>query len=147
MLLSQRHHGQMNRGKFPLHFKGYLLYTAATQNTKWYSLTLEWMLKEDFYYQLIKQTQNKVGNSAPQLHMVGQVLIQKLLTIQDCNGWTNGPTNLLTYRPTQQGVVTYLQLKICRDQNFLSISSGFPLHLDSVAGCYGANHLINRGTD
>ena len=44
MLLSQRHHGQMNRGKFPLHFKGYLLYTAATQNTKWYSLTLKWML-------------------------------------------------------------------------------------------------------
>ena len=46
MLLSQRHHGQMNRGKFPLHFKGYLLYTAATQNTKWYSLTLEWMLSD-----------------------------------------------------------------------------------------------------
>ena len=46
--------------------------------------------------------------SRKQLHMVGQVLMQKLLTIQDCNGWTNGPTNLLTYGPTQQGVVTYL---------------------------------------
>ena len=46
--------------------------------------------------------------SRKQLHMVGQVLMQKLLIIQDCNGWTNGHTNLLTYRPTQQGVVTYL---------------------------------------
>ena len=50
---------------------------------------------------------------------------------------TNGPTNLLTYRPTQQGVVTYLRLKIYRDPNSISNSSGYN----------GANYLIIRGTD
>ena len=132
----------MDRGKFPLHFKGYLLYTAATQNTKWYGLTLEWMLS-DLQILVVKRgfllSIDKINTkqSRKQLHMVGQVLMQKLLTIQDCNGWTNGPTNLLTYRPTQQGVVTYLRLKIYRDPNSISNSSGYN----------GANYLIIRGTD
>ena len=43
MFLLQRHHGQVNIGKFALVFKRYRLYTAAIQNTEWYSLTLQWM--------------------------------------------------------------------------------------------------------
>ena len=43
MFLLQRQHGQVNIGKFALVFKRYRLYTAAIQNTEWYSLTFQWM--------------------------------------------------------------------------------------------------------
>ena len=109
MFLLQRQHGQVNIGKFALVFKRYRLYTAAIQNTEWYSLTLQWM-PSDLQVLVVKKgflrlSIDRVETKQSQIHGTrvarlgrGRLAVKhKLLAIQDCDGWTNQPTDLLTH--------------------------------------------------
>ena len=70
MFLLQRHHGQVNIGKFALVFKRYRLYTAAIQNTEWFSLTLQWMPSEVLVVkkEFLRLSIDRVESKQSQIH-------------------------------------------------------------------------------